>query len=1333
MLFIFSFFSKENIPVYFKRKTQFLVIIIKAIFTALFKDRLMSSNFNIYFLSTLFTALFLDVAAQGTYINTIPVKIQWDAAPKAFSNDAEKYFLTFRGAAFDESEMLPIKTERVNLNGPGTVRLELQRAVYEPIGNSVEWGQAAINNEILFKSEVSAQRGSYAAVIQFVPIRKNPLTGQYEKLMSGDLKIYAETSRNPAPAKTKNLQVSKLNDGQIYKFTVSGSGIYKLDYNFLQSLGVDVQNIDPRNIQILGNGGKSLSETVGSALRIDDLMENAVYVQGESDGSFDNSDYLIFYAQGNDYWTYNSADSIFNRFQNIYTDNISYFVKISGNQGKRIGSRASIASTAYNTSTYDALQHYESNELNLMEKEFALPPSGRLWVGDPFQISRSQTFNFSFPNRIASDTVKIQSIFYSRAFNQGSYEVKANNSSIFSSNISSVNNYIYSIYARTLKSRVNFFTATNNIDINILYNNSSSTSEAWLDYITLNARCLLSFSGGQMSFRDIRTLGKGTASYQLSNAATATVWDVTDPYNVEQQQHNGSSFGAPADILRSFVIFDGSNFMTPTAVGSVANQNLHGINTSPQLLIVYHQNFQAAALRLAAHRAAHSNMTVLAVDVALIYNEFSSGHPDITSIRDFAKMLYDRSSGNDSLRYLLLFGAGSFDYKGLNPARSRDNNYILAYETDTSDDPLKTYTSDDYFALLDDGEGNMGANSLLDIAIGRLPVTSASDAEAVVDKIIRYDTDPELLGDWKNRLTFFADDQDGNLHMNDTEGIAANVAARDSVYNVDKIYCDAYPQVSTSGGSRYPDVNAAILRNIFKGSLAMTYLGHGGADGLAQERIFTTSEINSLDNQYKLPLFVTATCSFAPVDDPEYTSAGQLLILNPSGGAIALLTTVRVVLADANEYLVRKTFESFFVRVNGRMPTVGEVLQNAKNNSGVLSASNTRKYLLLGDPSMTLAYPEQRVVTTTINGNPVSGNDTIRALQRVTISGEIQDNSGNLLSNFNGTVYPTVFDKPDTIWTRGNDADSYISSFPLQKKVIFKGRATVANGRFTFSFIVPVDINYTLGYGKLSYYADNGTEMDANGAYLDILIGGTDPNAASDDRGPEVSVFMNNENFASGGITDENPLLFVKLKDDSGINTVGNGIGHDLTGLLTYIQDEHENIYSLNDFYEANMDDFTSGTINYPLQSLPVGKHTMKVKAWDVYNNMGEGSTEFIVAADAKMALAQVLNYPNPFTTHTEFMFEHNLPGQELEVLIQIFTVSGKIVKTISQDLSTAENDGYRARGIEWDGLDDFGDRLGRGVYVYKVTVRATGPAPSGSEEPTIQKNSEYQKLVILK
>jgi hypothetical protein len=1291
-----------------------------------------------FFIISAFFISTIQILAQGNIIARRPIVLNWKNTPDTLSNEGlgRLYFMSFEGAAYDESEMMPLKTEKFSIARYANVRVELSNPVFEQISSSLNWGQEKIKDEIIFNSFVSTEKGRPTAQISFIPIRKNN-NGIFERLVSADLLIYAaDTEYNTAAFAKSFSTFSKLNDGQIFKIKVGNSGVYKIDYQFLSSLGVDVNNIDPRNIQILGNGGKMLSETVGSSSRVDDLVENAIFVQGESDAQFNNSDYILFYAQGKDYWNYNSLTGFYNRTENIYSDEICYFIKIASAPGKRINDRASLPSGTYSSTVYDALEHYEVNSLNLMEKEFALPPSGRLWLGNPFQISRNQSFSFNFNNRISTEPIKIQTVIYSRTFSSGSFDAKLNGASLFSAAVQIVNNYIYSTYARKIDNLSSVISSGNNLNLELQYNNSSSTAEAWLDYIIVNARCQLSFNGGQMSFRDAQTIGKGSVNYQISNAGSSTIWDITNPYDVLNQNYSGSgniSFNTLADTLRNFVIFDGSNFLTPTAVGAVANQNLHGITSAPNLLIVYHRDFQAAATRLASHRASHSGISTMAVDIEQVYNEFSSGHADVTAIRDFSKMLYDRSSGNDSLRYLLLFGRGSFDYKGNNSARSRNNNFILAYETEQSTDPLKTYTTDDYFALMDDGEGNLDQSSLMDIAVGRLPVSTAAEAEDLVTKIINYDTQIEGFGDWRSRLTFFADDEDGNLHLDDTENIAQLVTGRDTVYNIDKIYSDAYPQVSTAGGSRYPDVNDALLRNIFKGNLLMCYLGHGGPDGLAQERIFTTSEINTLDNENKLPLFITATCSFAPFDDPETVSAADLLLLNPRGGAIALLTTVRVVLADANEHLTRNTFNHIFNPIENRFPRLGEVLLLAKNNSGLQSASNSRKFVLLGDPSQTLAYPKERVVTTKINGNTVSGNDTIAALQFVTIQGEIQDKNGNLLNNFNGTVYPTVFDKHDTIQTRGNDAGSYVKRFPLQKKIIFKGRATVTNGQFSFSFYVPKDINYNMGKGKIYYYAENALNTDAHGTYRDLYIGGTSNNSISDNIGPDVKVFMNNENFASGGMTDENPLLYVRLNDDSGINTVGNGIGHDLTGVLTYIQDEEDNIYNLNDFYEADLNDFRSGKINYPLQKLPVGKHLVKVKAWDVFNNMGEGSTEFIVASDDKMALAQVLNYPNPFTTHTEFMFEHNLPGQELEVLIQIYSVSGKLVKTISSDLSSAENDGYRVRGIDWDGLDEYGDRLGRGVYVYKVTVRATGPAAAGSESPKIQKNSEYQKLVILK
>jgi hypothetical protein len=456
-------------------------------------------------------------------------------------------------------------------------------------------------------------------------------------------------------------------------------------------------------------------------------------------------------------------------------------------------------------------------------------------------------------------------------------------------------------------------------------------------------------------------------------------------------------------------------------------------------------------------------------------------------------------------------------------------------------------------------------------------------------------------------------------------------------------------------------------------------------------------------------------------------SAGELLLLNPNGGAISLLTTVRVVIASHNERLVRNTINVIFNKNSaGEYLTTGEVMQLAKNNAAIAPPVNSRKYALLGDPTMKLSYPKYNVRTDSINGATVNGNDTLRALQRVTISGQIVDDNDNIVSGFNGLIYPTVFDKEDRIYTLGNDDASFTDDFYLRKKIIFKGKATVSNGRYSFSFVVPKDINYAYGTGKISYYAQNNQDVDANGFYSGLVVGGSYPNAVVDNVGPEVLVYMNDESFARGGITDNNPKLLIKLYDENGINTVGNSIGHDLTAKVID-PDIAQEEYILNDFYESDVDDFTHGTALYQLKDLSPGIHTVNVKAWDVYNNPGEGSTEFVVAESANLALEHVLNYPNPFTTNTDFQFEHNLPFMNLEVQVQIFTVSGKLVKTIDHAVNAELNTGYRVSDINWDGRDDYGDRIGRGVYIYKIFVQAEGTTDKAKQ------SSAFEKLVILK
>ncbi|MBK7957103.1 MAG: type IX secretion system sortase PorU [Bacteroidetes bacterium] len=816
-----------------------------------------------------------------------------------------------------------------------------------------------------------------------------------------------------------------------------------------------------------------------------------------------------------------------------------------------------------------------------------------------------------------------------------------------------------------------------------------------------------------------------TPTEELTASSNFEIWNVTDIASVKKVITSASGnihrFNFSNQVLQEFVVFESSQTLIPTAGQKIANQNIHGLSPAA-FLIVSPNAFLSAANKLANLHREKDGMTVHVLPLESVYNEFSSGTKDITALRDLSKLFYDRGASNPNLQLknILLMGDASFNYKSL-------DDFVPTYESVESFDGGESYNTDDYLTYLDDGEGgidilNHTITNKADIGVGRIPCKSLAEAFASVDKIVRY-KDAVGYRDWRNKVTVVADDADNTtdyiFQAQCDDYISKPIQDSFPAFNVDKVYLDAFKQESSAGGNRYPDAQKALLDKINQGCLAITYIGHGGPTNWAQERLFGNSEILALKNIDNLPFFVTATCDFSPFDDPSFQSAGENLVINPKGGAVSILSTTRLVYISDNGQLVQDLFEGFFDKIDGKYQTLGEIARRAKNQQP--RNPNARKFVLLGDPALTLNFPENNIVTTQISGNPISGNDTLKALQKVTIRGEVRNNQNQIIQNFNGICYPTIFDKASTIRTLNNDRQAQEYEFISQQNTIFKGRASVVNGAFEFSFIVPKDIDYNIGKGKMSYYAENasqGGNMDANGYNKDFYVGSTDENYASDSKGPEVKLYMNDANFALGGITNENPAIFAMLSDENGINTVGNGVGHDITAI---IDEKTQNAISLNNFYESALDDYTKGNVRYNLSKLSEGKHTLKLKAWDVHNNPGEGYTEFIVAKNASIAIKHLLNYPNPFTTNTCFQFEHNKAGELLDITIQIYTISGKIVKNLYQKIQATS---YRMnREICWDGLDEYGDAIGRGVYIYKVFLRDE------------QGNSiaDVQKLVLLR
>lgn len=1112
---------------------------------------------------------------------------------------------------------------------------------------------------------------------------------------------------------------SVLAAGNWYRIAVDREGVFSMDVAFLASLGINTSNLPSASIRLYGNGGRMLSES-NAGPWIDDLRENAILVADGGDGVFNNNDRIIFYAPGPHEWVKDSLNSRFHHRKNLYSDKAYYFLVIGGT-GLRVANALPPGSAGTTVTSFTGRYFHELDTVNFLS-------SGKEWYGEEMSSlpgrSLTRSFDPLIPDIIAGSPIAINASYVARSAGGGSsFDTRLNGSSLGQTAIAPIAAGPYDLFAREATVIFNTVVPQPNLNVSFTYTPGSFNAQGWLNWFELFPRRSLRMPAtGPLLFRDWLSVGPGSATFIIENATANTLaWDVTDPLNPRNMTGNFNSgqfsFLNETSRLREYVAFDPSTLPAPEKSGAVPNQDLH--DAPPvDYLIITHLPFSSQAQRLADFHDQHNGLRTRIVTIDQVYNEFAGGQPDPVAIRDFVKMYHDKYGSDPAakLKYLLLFGDGSFDYKD---RIANNTNFVPAWENNFSLDPLSTYASDDFFGFLDDDEDiNSGmVLNLLDIGIGRVPAKNIDEAKNFVDKVEAYHA-AASLGPWRNQFTFIADDEDQNLHLEDAEIIAATAAATAPVFNQEKIYLDAFQQESGSGGSRYPQVNQVIDNAIFNGTLLWNYTGHGGPRRLAEETVLDQEIVNSWNNEDRLPLFMTATCDFAPYDMPQVNSIGENILLRPKTGAIALMTTTRVVFAFSNRIM-----NDNYLRIalqpgaDGKYKTLGEAVMEAKNftyqNSGDIG--NNRKFTLLGDPAMTIAYPVWKVRPTLVNGIPTAQADTLSAGEKITITGEVTDLQGNLLTGFNGHVYPAVLDKPQTINTLGNDPGSPVTSFNAQTNVLFRGKASVANGRFEFSFRVPRDINYQYGPGRLSLYAENGSD-DGNGLFTNMIVGGAGTGVDGDNEGPEIRPYLNDESFVNGGVSNENPVLLLKLSDSSGINTVGTGIGHDIIATL---DNDNRQFFVLNDYYQGELDSYQAGEVRFQLPAMEPGPHSLRIKAWDVMNNSSEVVLDFNVARDEELAISHVLNYPNPFTTHTQFWFEHNKPGQELQVRVQIFTLSGKVIKTLKKTINTPSN---RSNDLEWDGRDEYGDKIARGVYLYRLTVSAPGKL----------KKERIEKLVIF-
>lgn len=1252
-------------------------------------------NFSILFFTFILSQILL---AQSI---TKQIDIHW--MPSSEQNTGEDFpILYFEGAKdMSKSGLIPYYSLEVSLETNQIIKnIKISNKIEDSYPISAPYYSVLsdeITTEYIIKSRYLNKNGTKVVRIYFPCLTSSTLPNVLNRLKSFDLSYHLELSENNDIKSTQNTfnSESALKDGRWFQFKLTQNGVYKITYEQAVNAGIDFSGISSSDIKVYGFG--TMIEEANSSYKHPDIPEVKIKMIDGGDNSFDAGDYLLFYGEGPDNWVYNTSSKVFNHRLNIYSRESFYYLVLSEGNGLRISNQPSSNNPNSTATTFTDYDFIEDEIYNLIN-------SGRRWFGDKYEFVKDYKYNFQFDNITPGSSIYLNAVFAARSERSSRFTLSTLGETK-SVNISAIPSGNYSSYATGGATEWTFTPANtpSSIPIDINYNQPLSGSVGWLDYLEINVDRKLAFNSGQLLFRNDKTIKEGRITefiIQTEQGSSMEIWDITNPTSPSNinftNASNSVSFALPTSKLREFITYIPNTTLQPVYTKEIENQNLHA-EINHDYIIVTHPLFLSQANELADFHRENSGLDVFVTTLEPIYHEFSSGRQDIGGIRDFIRSIYENSSEQHKLKYILFFGDASMDY--LN-RESNNTNFVPTWESYESFSPIYSIATDDFFGFMDEWEGDSIIDDEIDLGIGRFPVANVNEAQDMVDKVKHYRSNATgVMADWRNNVCFIADDEDGNLHIRDADRLSVLV---DSIYptaNLDKIYVDAYQQESTPAGQRYSKVNEAINERVDKGALIISYTGHGGEVGWGQERFLDMPDIESWTNQNRLPVFLTATCEFSRYDDPDRVSAGERIFLNNKGGGISLFTTSRATFAGSNFIVSTNFYKTALQKHNGEYLRMGDILKLTKLASG--SGTNVSKFVLLGDPALKIVIPESHLHITSISNNATElMTDTIKALSNITISGKVTDENENLLSQFNGYVYPTIYDKPTQVSTLANDPGSSVFDFELQKNILYKGKANVNNGEFEFTFIVPKDIAYKYGKGKISIYAENGA-IDASGFDKEIIIGGYEENSSEDDDGPEIELYINNTNFIEGGITNENPVLLAFVSDENGINTTGNGIGHDISATL---DGDGSNIKVLNDYYQADANSYKSGAISFPFFNISDGEHSIELKVWDIHNNSSKASISFLVASSGSMALEQLFNYPNPVYDHTTFSFEHNQANGNMDVLIDIYGIDGTFVTRLEETFFT---DSYRNNEIKWDASDGSGNRISKGIYVYKVLVRS--------------------------
>ena len=1222
-------------------------------------------------------------------------------------------------SAYAQDSVVPVFAHSIDLgyDYDGTYNVAIEYPELKPLttneiarfrlpkrNGAPEWPEIAV-----YKG-VSAKRGQLD--VSFSPVIWRD--GRYWRIQTFTLKVHREASAKRGRAASgmeRYAPHSVLAEGRWVKIRVADNGIYMLrDYD-LKQMGFS----EPSKVRVYGYGGQQLSE--GDPNRwVDDLCEVNVW---RGDGR------ILFYAQGPVSWSM-EADQTFTHSRNPYSDYGYYFLtEGEDSQSNALPTAVHPIAAEEPIETTPAYCLYEVDD-------YAWFHGGRKLVENYDYLNgsvRSYSLQHTFAAHPLHDAV-LDVCFTHNGSTTTSVAVAMNDVSVGALTLRAIGGHDEA--AETTQSfSVDLDEASAQQKVTLTHRRGAGVSGR-LDYLRLNyTRFIATNVPIYATSSGIHTYHIGDA--EMRDGEDVTVWRITDASSIEPIAYDKATSTFTADGWRGdvFIAFDTKGtYPVPEVVGEIANQDLHATSATDYIIIVPSSGkLTAQAERLAALHRAQRGLTVKVVRADEVYNEFSSGTPDATAYRRYLKMLYDRASTADEApKYLLLFGDGSWDNRMLSPAwaATSPDDYLLCYEAENSFNAVDSYVVEDYFGLLDDGEGTNLKTDKVDVGVGRFPVTTLEQARQMVDKVAAYMNNTHA-GAWKNTILMLGDDGDRNRHMDDAELVAQMLESEYPDYMVKRIYWDAFPMEATSTGNSYPVVRKRLLELFKDGALMVNYSGHGAPDVISHELVLNKTDMEELSSP-RLPVWVTVSCDITPFDNSEL-SFGESAFLNPKGGAIGLLTSTRTTYAEQNRRVNYFFSKYAFARDDyGRRLSLGDAVRLAKcdlittgDASLVDKSGNKLNYVLIGDPALVVGNTDYRMVVDKLNGVSVGSGEEVllKAGSQVVVQGHVATLGGALATDFSGLLYASVFDNMEDIVCRNNakekDADGNVLApfaYRERTKKFFVGSDSVRNGQFAFTFRVPMDINYSMESGLINFYAiDNTLRQEAKGMFDGFLLGGTEDDLTNDGSGPGIQMYLNSPDFVSGGKVNETPLFVAKLEDADGINTTGN-IGHNLTVI---VDGQASMTYNLNEYYLSDIGGYTRGTVSYVLPELPEGKHTLMFRAWDMMNNSSTSTIEFEVVKGLAPEILHVRAIPG--VGNMTFDVTHDRPENDLEVAIEVFDFSGRILWSHSEQVAALDSN----YSYTWNLSCASGKPLDTGVYLYRVIVSS----------PVGQSTSKAQKIVI--